>query len=461
MLFQTSLGIDIQDHSVSFAYLKASFKGVRLAAYATYPIEEEISLKEKVGLVVGLIRDFLRKNNISPTAVFLGMPRDVAILRYVEFPLAVKENLRDTLGYEMEKYIPLPVNDIYFDYQIVAEDKDSGKLKLLLVAAKKETVDLYLDLAAHIGVGISGIEISSTAVANYFASQEGRDAKNRRAFIYLTEDHLEINLLADRFLTYSRSVTRGGWGDNLPERLLQELQKLKRGLGEDHGWLETVLCGSKADLEMLDHFRNEEDLDLHPVDLSKAGIPSFAMIPAYGLALKGIKKVPMEINLLPMELRRKPSKIAYYTMVVLAGLLLLSAFSWGGGNILRHKLRLDHLDTEIKRLSSEIKKVDQLRTEGKKIEDRIYYLDTLAQAGVPVLEILKELSERIPENAWVRHFSFSEKGIQIEGQAGSASELIPLLEASPLFGDVEFLSAITKRDGKERFKIGLNKKLLK
>jgi len=145
----------------------------------------------------------------------------------------------------------------------------------------------------------------------------------------------------------------------------------------------------------------------------------------------------------------------------LAGLLLLSAFSWGGGNILRHKLKLDHLDTEIKRLSSEIKKVDQLQAEGKKIEDRIDYLDTLAQGGVPVLEILKDLSDRIPKNAWVRRFSFSEKGIEIEGQADAASELIPLLEASPLFRDKMFLSALTKRHGQERFKIGLNKKPLK
>jgi len=438
--------------------LKPSWKGVRLAAHAIYPLEKDQPEEEKTDHMGRLVNEFLKNHRIAPTGIFLGIPRDVAILRYVELPLAVKENLRDTLGYEMDKYVPFSADEICFDFQIISEEKETGKLRLLCIVVKKDLIEHYLGLADRFDAKISGIEISSTAMANFFASQEGGDAGNRRAFIYMSGDHLEINLLADRLLTYSRSVTRGGWGDNLPERLFQELQKLKEGSGEDHGWSETVLCGSKADLEMLDHFGNAEDLDLHPVDLSKTGVPSFAMIPAYGLALKGIQKVPMEINLLPTELRRKPSKIAYYTMVVLAGLLLLSAFSWGGGNILRHKLRLDHLDTEIKRLSSEIKKVDQLRTEGNKIEERIDYLNTLARGGFPVLEILKELSERIPKDAWVRHFSFSEKGIEIEGHAGSASELIPLLEASPLFRDVNFLSAITKRDGMERFKIGLNKK---
>jgi len=190
LLFQTSLGIDIQDNSVLLAYLKASFKGIRLTAHAVYPLEEEIPLKEKVDRIGGLVRDFLRKNSISPAAVFLGMPRDAAIFRYVQFPLAVKENLRDSLGYEMEKYIPLPGDEIYFDYRIVAEDKEKGRLKLLLVAAKKETVDLYLNLATHIGVGISGIEIGSTALANYFSNQGDSDGTGTCAVVCLRVDHL-------------------------------------------------------------------------------------------------------------------------------------------------------------------------------------------------------------------------------------------------------------------------------
>ncbi len=76
-----------------------------------------------------------------------------------------------------------------------------------------------------------------------------------------------------------------------------------------------------------------------------------------------------------------------------------------------------------------------------------------------MMDILKDLSERIPKSAWVRKLNFSDKGMQVEGHADSASELISLLEASPLFKDVAFLSPITKdRDGKERFRIGFQVK---
>jgi hypothetical protein len=45
--------------------------------------------------------------------------------------------------------------------------------------------------------------------------------------------------------------------------------------------------------------------------------------------------------------------------------------------------------------------------------------------------------------------------VEIQGNASYSTELIPQLEASPLFANAKFISTITKgRDGKEVFKIG-------
>ena len=86
----------------------------------------------------------------------------------------------------------------------------------------------------------------------------------------------------------------------------------------------------------------------------------------------------------------------------------------------------------------------------------IDHLNGIRGTRSPLLDILKDLSNIIPKSAWISSFTFSEKGVELEGYADSASELIPLLEASPHFTDAVFRSAITKsREGKERFKIGL------
>ena len=119
------------------------------------------------------------------------------------------------------------------------------------------------------------------------------------------------------------------------------------------------------------------------------------------------------------------------------------------------RLRLNAINTETERLLAEIKNIDRIRSDLQKLEDRIEYLERLWRGQAPTLEILREVTERIPRDAWIQDFSYDEKGVKLYGYADSASELIPILEKSPLFRDVVFLSTITKgRDGKERFRIG-------
>ena len=457
MLFQTSLGIDIQDRILGLACLKGARGGVQLVAQGAYPLPPEEAGEKKLGAVHHLIASFLRDNRISPEAVFMSIPRDLAIIRYVNFPLAVKENLRETLGYEMEKFIPLSTEDLYFDYQIIGEDKESEHLRVLIVVVKKETLDPYLEIAGHLGVGISGIEISSTALAGYFLYQAGRHNPAPFAFVHSYEESIEVGLIEDGALAYSRIFTGKRDEGRLTETLLNEMDKLRQTRGEIDTPLKTLVCTTNEVLSLLTPLSETTHMDVLPADLSKTKVPSADIIPAYGLALKGLRKTGMNINLLPFQFRKKPSRVANYTMFFLAGLILLTAILWGGGTLLKHQWALDRLETKISRLDAQIKEIEKIRTQKESLDNRILYLDTLQRGSAPVLDVLKELSVRIPEDAWVNQFDFSEKGINIAGEAASASELIPLLEDSPIFKNVAFLSTITKsRDGKERFRIGLS-----
>ncbi|EFK11505.1 fimbrial assembly protein [delta proteobacterium NaphS2] len=457
MLFQTSLGIDIQDRILGLACLKGSRGGVQLVAQGAYPLPPEEAGEKKWGAINHLIDSFLRDNRISPEAVFMAIPRNLAIIRYVNFPLAVKENLRETLGYEMEKFIPLSTEDLYFDFQIISEDKESEQLSVLIVVVKKETLDPYLEIAGYLKTGVSGIELSSTALAGYFLYQAGRHNPAPFAFVHPYEESTELGLIRDGALVYSRIFTVKTGEDHLAETLLNEMDRIRQTRSEMDTPLKTIFCTTHEILSLLTPLSETSHLDVLPADFSKTKIPSADIIPAYGLALKGLRKTGMNINLLPLQFRKKPSMIAKYTMFFLVGLTLLTAIAWGGGSLLRHQWALDRLETEISQLDTQIKEIEKIRAHKENLSDRILYLGTLQRGSAEVLDVLKELSIRIPEDAWVNQFDFSEKGINIAGEAASASELIPLLEDSPAFKNVAFLSTITKsRDGKERFRIGLS-----
>ena len=103
MLFQSGLGIFLHDDGLSIVYLKNTFKKTQVAGHAAYALDSEKPLKERVGLSAELINDFIESKNVSSSDVFIGLPRESVILRELEFPLAVKENLKSTLPYKIEK----------------------------------------------------------------------------------------------------------------------------------------------------------------------------------------------------------------------------------------------------------------------------------------------------------------------------------------------------------------------
>jgi general secretion pathway protein L len=207
------------------------------------------------------------------------------------------------------------------------------------------------------------------------------------------------------------------------------------------------------------HLQEDEAFDVRFFDASSIGVPSYDIIPAYGLALKGIQEVPASVNLLPEEMRKKPSRAGYYVMFGLAGLSIFLALAWIGGAIFNTQRYIKQLDTEMERLKVEATKLEQIRGEIGKIEHQVDVLEPLRRNSLTVLDAIKELSVTIPKNAWLLRVTYSDKDkkIQIEGWADSASELIPLLDNSPLFSGVGFLSSITRSPaGKERFRIGLD-----
>ena len=74
-------------------------------------------------------------------------------------------------------------------------------------------------------------------------------------------------------------------------------------------------------------------------------------------------------------------------------------------------------------------------------------------SGLRALPFLRDLTELVPQDAWLQSLNMDSQGVEIIGQAGAASQLIPTLESSPWLERVEFTSPVTKGQGKEQFRL--------
>jgi general secretion pathway protein L len=105
--------------------------------------------------------------------------------------------------------------------------------------------------------------------------------------------------------------------------------------------------------------------------------------------------------------------------------------------------------------------VEKVQKKREELAAEVSEFERISRTSIGEVEILKELTQVLPSTVWIWQYRFSGKEIEISGFADSASELIPLLDKSPLFEKVEFLAPVTKererRIGaekeRERFKI--------
>ncbi len=70
-----------------------------------------------------------------------------------------------------------------------------------------------------------------------------------------------------------------------------------------------------------------------------------------------------------------------------------------------------------------------------------------------MVELLNELTRILPDDTWLSMLEVSGSKLRVQGESGSASSLIGLIEESDLFHDPGFASPITRnrRTGLDRF----------
>jgi len=454
LLFKSSIGIEVNQHQINIAYLKGSFKGENLASESSFLVDETQSKTEKLADISNFINGFIDEHRISAPDIYIGIPGQCSIVREIEFPLAVKENLRATLEYEIEKYIPMSPENIYFDFSIISEDKAEEKIKLLLVAVKKETFEYYIQIAELLDMGASGIEIVPAAVSNYYLYHHDVSEEEPVVLIYSWDKGYDIMIINHRALVYTKSFVFSGPDEEQGSLISAQLIKLKKVFLKDENNVQLILCNVLTPDNLSPELYNEFKSVVHG---DKQSMPyRVKSIPALGLALKGIQKLPIQLNLMPVNMRKKPDRTGIYIMIVLLGLLILSGVVWSVSHVMNQQQQLNVLETEFSRLKVQASAVEKIESETEQMKDKIEYLRSLNPGNIYVIEIVKELSDTIPETAWITKLRLSGDEMSIYGMAESASELISLLESSSFFEDVKFLAAIRKgRDGNEVFRIGL------
>jgi Tfp pilus assembly protein PilN len=462
LIFNQSLGIDFRSNHLILTLLRKSFGKVRLEDYRVYPLGPEGQKEGQEGQWISLIGRFISEHQVNKERVFVSIPREKVVVRFLRLPVATKENLRKVIEYEAPKYTPFDKEETYFDYEILREDKEW--LQLIVVFVKKEELTPYLSALRKIGITPLSIQVPSVATLNLFF-YHGEDRGKETVLLDVGEPFFEMNL-----------IQGGEWRESfhLPLPAEKKVEKIidtftRSGFTEDsvskaiffvHG-----LAAEKT-LPALQKTGTLNGVAPPPLDRIEAGTGGSRLESIYssiGVPLKGVTQTRLDLNLLPLEMRKKVRQIGKPLFWAFLAVAFILSTTWGIGVYTQYQNVLEALRAEVKRRKPEMDAIEKVQKQREELAKEIAEFEKITSGEIPKMEILKELSQILPSTVWVWNIKFSGGEVEISGFADSASDLIPLLDKSPLFEKVEFLAPVTKererRAGgdkeKERFKIKL------
>jgi general secretion pathway protein L len=411
--------------------------------------------------------------------VTLGVPRGEFILRRFETPPVKARNLPSLVGFEMERHL--------CGWRVAGRTATGGYL-VLLGATRKAPIDLAAAALRRANLPPASIQPETFALAGLLRRASG--GSGDALLVDLGRDSVGLDAIRDGRpeLSWIVPIDDPQWRESPPAHaagagagpadgavapapeaagrlgaaLAERLDSpLFRASFPGDALPEVYLAGFGAN-----HSRLSEQLQsrlksppraFSPWPLVRWEDPPADLTPytsSLALAFAGGRSSDAALELDPErqeELHRAPSLRLTAVLVLLLVAVLATHLGAVG---LRQQRRLALADREIRNLKTGMARVDAANRQVQQQRLRLNYLRSQVSGRARPPEILRELTGLLPDTAYLSELSYRERTVEITGLAPSASQLLPVLEASPLFSGVEFSAPIVAQPaGLERFRI--------
>ncbi|MFC1709902.1 type IV pilus assembly protein PilM [Candidatus Omnitrophota bacterium] len=210
----SSISLDIGSTHVKAISLEKDSHSVYVTGFSCERVKADMK---------NAIKKALFKLPVKKKELAISISGQSVVLRYVNMPIMSHAEVVKAMSFELEKYIPFNKDEINFDFSILRKNQNSGKMLVLIAAAKKELVDIRMTLCQNLGFQASFIDVCPLAVANYV--EYAKEAKDQEvcAVVNLGASISSVGIIENGQLVLSRDIFIGG--NDFTKRLSESLNK--------------------------------------------------------------------------------------------------------------------------------------------------------------------------------------------------------------------------------------------
>ena len=219
---RTVLGLAIDEFGIIIAEVGARVGRTEVRRVGHWDFEKTLSADnaEELGRQ---FKQFLRDNHFAAKQAIIGIPTKWIVAKEIVAPPAGTDALAGLLAIQAERAFSLNASELVFDY--CGAPSDSEHSKIMLLAARRQTVEQIKDLVATAGLQLQAVTVSALA----FDRTRPATDSHRRYGLYACPSYCEFwSQSGDRPETIRHIPMTGvnGTPDDRTEQLTSALQRL-------------------------------------------------------------------------------------------------------------------------------------------------------------------------------------------------------------------------------------------
>ena len=305
-----AVGIDIGTRTITVAEVKqnkggpiiTNFGGIELPLDAVR--DGEIL---DVGAVAASLKELFSSAKVGSKKVWLGVANQRVVVRQVELPWMEEKELRASLRYQVQEYIPIPVEEAELDIHPVEElvtAEGERMLRLLLVAGHRDMITAHVDAVTHAGLKPIGVDLNPFAVLRAMGDTSPMGQGNQ-VLVDIGAGVTNIVVHEEGVPTFVRILVMGG--DQLTDALMAGLATSRE---EAEATKRQAVVGTETDVaarivtEQADQFVDEvrSSLDYYQAQPGSSALSGVVLtgggstLPGLSDRLSGVLRLPVGVG---------------------------------------------------------------------------------------------------------------------------------------------------------------------
>jgi len=266
---RTRIGVDVGSTAVRVAEVAVGDIPVvvRAAQVPLPPGVVESGEVRQPEAVAEALREVWAKSGVKSKQVQLGVGNQHVVVREIALPWLPEKELRDTLAFQVQEFIPMASDEALLDFDPLGELDQGGRrmVRILLVAAHKGMVNALVEAALAAKLDPQGIDLSPFAVIRAVGTgDEGLDLDSSG-----DEAIIDIGAQVTSICVHDRGVTR--FVRILPSGGRDITLALASGLGVDDDVAERLKRGERVEVNGEGATPLPEPREIRQLALTRAG----------------------------------------------------------------------------------------------------------------------------------------------------------------------------------------------